>query len=152
MARFTDIVVDAVDPPRLARFWASALDDYAIRPYEAAEIERLEALGLTPDTDPTFALDGPGPTFFFQRVERAQTNHDARRAHAHHRSAVFSLPCAQRPSEAEPAPRAARSYSDLRRKGVQESRAPPSLGRFRHHIRVHARNDDRREDEDESQR
>lgn len=75
MARFTDIVVDAVDPPRLARFWASALDDYAIRPYDIAEIERLEALGLTPDTDPTVALDGPGPTLFFQRVERAHALH-----------------------------------------------------------------------------
>ena len=66
MARLREIVVDAEDPPRLARFWAAALDGYAVRAYDAAEIARLAALGLTPDTDPTVAVDGPGPTLFFQ--------------------------------------------------------------------------------------
>ena len=84
MARFTDIVVDAVDPPLMARFWANVLDDYAIRPYDAAEIERLETLGFTPETDPTVALDGPGPTVFFQRVERAHADHASKRADALH--------------------------------------------------------------------
>ena len=66
MARLREIVVDAEDPPRLARFWAAALDGYAVRAYDAAEIARLAALGLTPDTDPSVAVDGPGPTLFFQ--------------------------------------------------------------------------------------
>lgn len=68
MARIRDIVVDAVRPAVLARFWAAALDGYQVRPYGAAEIERLARLGLTPETDATVAVDGPGPTFFFQQV------------------------------------------------------------------------------------
>ena len=67
MARVTSIVFDCTDPPALARFWAAALDGYAVRPYDDAEIERLGSLGLTPDTDPSVAVDGPGPTLFFQR-------------------------------------------------------------------------------------
>jgi hypothetical protein len=72
MARLKEIVVDARDPPRLARFWAAALDGYAVRAYDAAEIARLAALGLTPETDPAVAVDGPGPTLFFQLSERAE--------------------------------------------------------------------------------
>ena len=67
MARVTSIVFDCTDPPGLARFWAAALDGYAVRPYDDAEIARLGSLGLTPDTDPSVAVDGPGPTLFFQR-------------------------------------------------------------------------------------
>ena len=70
MARLKAIVVDALDPPRLARFWAAALDGYAVRAYDADEIARLAALGLKPETDPAVAVDGPGPTLFFQRTER----------------------------------------------------------------------------------
>ena len=66
MAELSDIVVDSLHPADLARFWAAALDGYEIRAYDQAEIERLAALGFTPDTDPTVALDGPGPTLFFQ--------------------------------------------------------------------------------------
>jgi Glyoxalase-like domain len=69
VARLKEIVVDALDPPRLARFWAAALDGYVVRAYDAAEIARLAALGLTPETDPTVAVDGPGPTLFFQRAD-----------------------------------------------------------------------------------
>src|SRR5690242_10693470 len=53
VAKLKDIVVDCERPAHVARFWAAALDDYAIRPYDAAEIERLAALGFTPETDPS---------------------------------------------------------------------------------------------------
>jgi Glyoxalase-like domain len=68
MGRLKEIVIDADLPSRLARFWAAALDGYAVRAYDDAEIARLAALGLTPDTDPTVMVDGPGPTLCFQKV------------------------------------------------------------------------------------
>ena len=73
MVRIRDIVIDSVDPPKLARFWAAALDGYAVRPYDAAEIARLAERGFTPETDPGVAVDGPGPTFFLQRVSAPKT-------------------------------------------------------------------------------
>ena len=60
---------DARHPAGLARFWAEALEGYAVRPYDDAEIERLAGLGLTPETAPSVAVDGPGPTLFFQQSE-----------------------------------------------------------------------------------
>jgi hypothetical protein len=60
-----DIVVDAAHPAALARFWAAALDGYAIRAYDDEEIARLAALGFTPETDPSVFVDGPGPSFCF---------------------------------------------------------------------------------------
>jgi hypothetical protein len=68
MARIREIVIDALDPPVLARFWAAALDGYAVRPYDEAEVARLAAMGRTPETDPSVAVDGPGPVLFFQEV------------------------------------------------------------------------------------
>lgn len=68
MARIREIVIDAVKPAALARFWAAALDGYSVRPYDAAEIARLAAIGRTTETDPSVALDGPGPTIFFQET------------------------------------------------------------------------------------
>jgi len=68
VARIRDIVIDSLDPPALARFWAAALDGYAVRPYDQAEVARLAAMGRTPETDPAVALDGPGPTLFLQEV------------------------------------------------------------------------------------
>lgn len=41
MARLKEIVIDARHPAALARFWADALTDYDIRPYDATEIARL---------------------------------------------------------------------------------------------------------------
>jgi hypothetical protein len=73
MARLHEIVVDALDPPALARFWSAALDGYALRPYDAREIERLAGLGLTPDTDPAVAVDGNGPTLFFQKTPQRKS-------------------------------------------------------------------------------
>jgi hypothetical protein len=68
MAALREIVFDALHPAALARFWAAALDGYAVRSDDDAEIARLGALGLTPETDPSVAVDGPGPTLFFQRT------------------------------------------------------------------------------------
>lgn len=66
MGVLREIVFDADHPAALARFWVTLLDGYAIRPYDAAEIARLAALGLTPETDPTVLVDGPGPILCFQ--------------------------------------------------------------------------------------
>lgn len=68
MPRIDSITVDAVRPAALARFWAAALEGYAVRTYDEAEVARLAALGLTPETDPTVMVDGPGPTLCFQKM------------------------------------------------------------------------------------
>jgi hypothetical protein len=68
MGAIREIVFDCEQPARLARFWAALLDGYAVRPYDQAEIDRLAGLGLTPETDPTVMVDGPGPILCFQRV------------------------------------------------------------------------------------
>jgi hypothetical protein len=68
MGTIREIVFDCEAAPALARFWAQMLDGYAVRPYDQAEIGRLAKLGLTPDTDPTVLVDGPGPILCFQQV------------------------------------------------------------------------------------
>jgi Glyoxalase-like domain len=68
MGTVREIVFDCESAPALARFWAKILDGYAVRPYDEAEIDRLATLGLTPETDPTVLVDGPGPILCFQRV------------------------------------------------------------------------------------
>jgi hypothetical protein len=72
VVRIREIVIDSLKPAALARFWAAALDGYAIRRYDEAEIARLAAMGRTPETDPSVALDGPGPTIFFQEEAQAE--------------------------------------------------------------------------------
>lgn len=72
MARLKDIVVDSLHPAALARFWASALDGYAVRAYDDAEIAQLAERGLTPETDPAVAVDGDGPTIFFQQTDEVK--------------------------------------------------------------------------------
>jgi hypothetical protein len=69
MGKIQEIVFDCDKPSKLAAFWAGLLEGYAIRPYDEAEIARLAALGLTPETDPTVMVDGPGPSICFQNVE-----------------------------------------------------------------------------------
>ena len=64
-----EIVFDCDKPAKLAAFWAGLLDGYAVRAYDAAEIARLASLGLTPETDPTVLVDGPGPSLCFQNVD-----------------------------------------------------------------------------------
>jgi hypothetical protein len=68
MSRIDSITVDAQQPASLARFWAAALEGYAVRAYDEAEIARLAGLGFTPETDPTVMVDGPGPTLCFQKM------------------------------------------------------------------------------------
>jgi hypothetical protein len=68
MGWIREIVFDCEAAPKLARFWAEVLDGYAVRPYDEAEIARLAALGLTPETDPVVLVDGPGPILCFQQV------------------------------------------------------------------------------------
>ncbi|MET9019021.1 VOC family protein [Actinopolymorpha sp. NPDC004070] len=68
MAWLREIVVDCRHAASLARFWAQVLDGYAVRAYDEDEIQRLAGLGFTHETDPSVALDGPGPTFFFTEV------------------------------------------------------------------------------------
>ena len=61
MGKLREIVIDADHPASLARFWAAAVDGYAVRPYDDAEIARLATMGLTPETDRFVLIDGPGP-------------------------------------------------------------------------------------------
>lgn len=69
MGKIHEIVFDCDKPSRLAQFWAALLDGYAVRSYDEAEMARLATLGLTPETDPTVMVDGPGPSLCFQNVE-----------------------------------------------------------------------------------
>jgi len=62
------ITVDADHPASLARFQAAALEGYSVRGYDEAEIARLAADGLTPETDPTVMIDGPGATLCLQKM------------------------------------------------------------------------------------
>lgn len=64
-----EIVFDCDKPSVLARFWADLLDGYDVRPYDEEEVARLAALGLTPETDTTVMVDGPGPSLYFQNVD-----------------------------------------------------------------------------------
>jgi len=81
MGKLREIVIDADHPASLARFWAAAVDGYAVRPYDDAEIARLAALGLTPETDRYVLIDGPGPIICCQlrtgpRLERNRIHLD----------------------------------------------------------------------------
>ena len=68
MATLDAVTVDCRHAAPLARFWAEALDGYAVRPYDDLEIARLAAIGRTPETDPNVMVDGPGPSLCFQEV------------------------------------------------------------------------------------
>jgi hypothetical protein len=92
MSSIREIVFDCAHPARLARFWADALEGYAVRPYDAAEIARLAALGFTPETDPVVLVDGPGPSLCFQKVAQP----DAARGRLH-----FDVVAADRRREVE---------------------------------------------------
>ena len=82
MGRLKEIVIDADHPASLARFWAAAIDEYAVAPHDDAEIARLAALGHTPETDPSVLLEGPGPDICCQlrtsvpRLERNRIHLD----------------------------------------------------------------------------
>ncbi|MCW5720235.1 MAG: VOC family protein [Devosia sp.] len=92
MGAIHEIVFDCDKPAVLAKFWASLLDGYAVRPYDDVEIAKLAALGFTPDTDPTVMVDGPGPSLCFQNVEGRR--HDNNRVH-------FDIDAGDRAAEVE---------------------------------------------------
>jgi len=74
MAKLRDIVIDCPHPASLARFWAAALDGYAVAPYDDAEIDRLRSLGIYDlEDDPSVMVEGPGPRLCLQRVPEART-------------------------------------------------------------------------------
>jgi catechol 2,3-dioxygenase-like lactoylglutathione lyase family enzyme len=77
VAVIRDVVVDCAHPASLARFWAAALDGYAVAPYDAAELARLRAAGVEHvEDDPTVLVEpgpGGGPRLFFQRVPEPRT-------------------------------------------------------------------------------
>ena len=116
MGSIREIVFDCETPSVLARFWAEMLDGYAVRPYDQAEIDRLAELGLTPETDPTVMVDGPGPVLCFQRVagrkyenNRRAPGHRSRRPAARgpaHSSAWRTRSYAKRPATRHARPRA----------------------------------------------
>jgi hypothetical protein len=72
VASIKDIVFDSPHPASCARFWAQALDDYDIAPYDEEELARLRSLGINgPEDDPSVLLvaaDGRLPRIFFQLV------------------------------------------------------------------------------------
>jgi hypothetical protein len=71
VAALRDIVVDCARPSSVARFWAQALDGYALRPYDDEEIARLKARGIDDvDDDPSVFIDSNtgGPNICFQLV------------------------------------------------------------------------------------
>jgi Glyoxalase-like domain len=76
MARLHDVVIDSRHPASAARFWAAALDDYEVAPYDEAELERLRTMGtFDPENDPSVLVEAPGvtPRFFFQLVPEPKT-------------------------------------------------------------------------------
>ncbi|PWV55005.1 VOC family protein [Nocardiopsis sp. L17-MgMaSL7] len=71
MTLMRDILLDCRHPASLARFWAAAMDGYAVAPYDEGELARLRSEGvLDPEDDPLVLVEGPSgsPSFFFQRV------------------------------------------------------------------------------------
>ena len=71
MAQLHDIVFDSARPAAMARFWAAALEGYAVASYDEAELARLRAQGISgPEDDPTVLVEpaGSGPRLWFQLV------------------------------------------------------------------------------------
>jgi hypothetical protein len=77
MAQLRDIVIDCRHPASLARFWAAALDGYAVAPYDEAELARLRANGIFDvEDDPMVVVepaDGDRPRLLFQLVLEPKT-------------------------------------------------------------------------------
>jgi hypothetical protein len=72
MATFGDVVFDCRHPASLARFWAAAVDDYTVAPYDEEELERLREAGIDdPEDDPTVLVESVAdgaPRLWFQLV------------------------------------------------------------------------------------
>jgi Glyoxalase-like domain len=76
MAQIRDVVFDCRHPASLARFWAAALAEYEVAPYDEAELDRLHAAGIDdPEDDPTVLVEPPPgglPRLWFQRVPESK--------------------------------------------------------------------------------
>jgi hypothetical protein len=76
MARIRDVVFDCRHPASLARFWAAALEDYYVAPYDEAELVRLRAAGIDdPEDDPNVLVErvsGAVPRLWFQLVPESK--------------------------------------------------------------------------------
>nr|WP_197429713.1 VOC family protein [Auraticoccus cholistanensis] len=71
-----DVVFDAAHAATLARFWAAALDDYSVAPYDDEELARLAAAGIDgPEDDPSVLLvpAGTGPRIWCTAVPEPKT-------------------------------------------------------------------------------
>ena len=71
MARLHEVVIDCRHPASIARFWAAALEDYEVAPYDEAELDRLRSLGINDtEDDPSVRVQAPGrcPGILFRRV------------------------------------------------------------------------------------
>jgi hypothetical protein len=77
MLQIRDAVIDCKHPAALARFWAAALDQYEVAPYDDAELQRLSEMGIDdPEDDPNVLVwAGPDvtPRLFFQCVPEERT-------------------------------------------------------------------------------
>jgi len=77
MATIRDVIFDSRHPASIARFWAAAIDDYQVAPYDDAELARLRSIGINdPEDDPAVLVapvTGHGPRLFFQHVPEART-------------------------------------------------------------------------------
>jgi hypothetical protein len=77
MIRIQDIVFDCRHPASRARFWAAALDGYAVAPYDEGELDRLRRAGiLDPEDDPSVLVipeSTQQPRLWFGRVPEART-------------------------------------------------------------------------------
>ena len=98
MARIRDVVFDCRHPASLARFWAAALEGYAVAPYDEAELARLRASGIDdPEDDPTVLVEpssGRAPRLWFQLVPEAK--HVKNRVHLDLASADVRAEAARR--------------------------------------------------------
>ncbi len=77
MAILQDIVTDCTHPAALARFWAQALDDYEVAPYDDDERARLRTIGVIDvEDDPTVLVqptgEGTGPRLWFVSVPESK--------------------------------------------------------------------------------
>lgn len=72
VAKIRDVIFDSRHPASIARFWAAALDDYEVAPYDDAELQRLASVGIgSPQDDPTVLVEAGSevtPRRYFQLV------------------------------------------------------------------------------------
>lgn len=80
MGGLAEIVLDCAHAAPQAKFWAAALG-WRVRPYDDAEVARLAARGLSPQTDPTVAVDAPDGSLVLFCVEVPEPKMTKNRMH-----------------------------------------------------------------------